>query len=72
MRLRRTRAARDAAIKAARKDAAASLAQAQEDHASEQAAVGHDVRLAEALRQIRRENHFAATIAAAFRGEDGT
>jgi hypothetical protein len=68
---RRSRRARDSDaehIGHARAEAAASLARAEADHAREAAAAGHDTHLAESLREIREQNHFADVVAEAFRG----
>jgi len=72
----KARRQRKAAIRKAAADARESLARAEAEHASEARALRRDAlaaarnaRLAASLREIRRENHFAAAIAEAFRGE---
>lgn len=58
-----------AGLAAAREEAAASLAKAEDDLSRAEAAAGRDRTLARSLRDIRAENHFSDIVAAAFRGE---
>jgi hypothetical protein len=65
---RGNRHAQRAELDAASAAAAASLAEARADLEREAREAGHDTHLIESLRRIRRENHFAATVIAAFGG----